>query len=221
MFSKVNSNSNNNQIKPFCKVCHDAGKPDNEVTSHFVKSLEGKIICPTLLNQNCRYCKEPGHTVSFCKVLAQQKKLNEKKERKNKMEEQLIEKQKNTKNAKNTKNIFTAFMEEEDDEEEEETKETQMQTIFGSKPTYASMASKPKSTDFNTNNNNLKSGFKVLKLKLPGVEAEMPEEKPDSPANSPPKVVTATPKKYKSWADYTSSSDDEEDEGYKSDDSVW
>jgi hypothetical protein len=221
MFSKVNSNSNNNQCKPFCKVCHDAGKPDNEVTSHFVKSLEGKIICPTLLTQNCRYCKEPGHTVSFCKVLAQQKKLNEKKERKNKMEEQLIEKQKNTKNAKNTKNIFTAFMEE-DDEEEEET--TTIQTnINSSKPTYASIASKPKSYKQEDNNKN-KSGFTILKLKIPGVEAEMEEEeKPDSPIISPPKIVTATTttKKYKSWADYSSSEDEEEDEGYKSDDSVW
>ena len=54
---------------PFCKVCRDAGKPASEYTSHFVKDQpgpEGKIVCPTLLNQACRICHNPGHTSSYC-----------------------------------------------------------------------------------------------------------------------------------------------------------
>ena len=56
-------------IKPFCKVCRDAGRPEEEYTSHFVKDQpgpNGKVICPTLLNQHCRICNKPGHTSSYC-----------------------------------------------------------------------------------------------------------------------------------------------------------
>ena len=56
-------------IKPFCKVCRDAGRPEEEYTNHFVKDQpgpQGKVICPTLLNQHCRICNKPGHTSSYC-----------------------------------------------------------------------------------------------------------------------------------------------------------
>ena len=72
MFS--NTRTNNNQInkKPFCKVCHDAGKPESVYTNHFVRSApgtNGKVVCPTLLSLECRYCYQSGHTVKFCPVL--------------------------------------------------------------------------------------------------------------------------------------------------------
>ena len=54
---------------PYCKVCHDAGRPVSEYTSHYVKDqpgYKGKVICPTLLNQPCRICHQPGHTSSYC-----------------------------------------------------------------------------------------------------------------------------------------------------------
>jgi hypothetical protein len=71
-------------VKPFCKVCKDSGKTEAEYTSHFVKSepgSKGKVVCPTLLNQGCSYCHEPGHTVSYCKVLKQNDKNKEKTQR--------------------------------------------------------------------------------------------------------------------------------------------
>ena len=61
----------------FCKVCKDAGKTETEYTSHYVKDKTGKTTCPTLLNQACKYCRQTGHTVKFCKTL----KLNEKNKR--------------------------------------------------------------------------------------------------------------------------------------------
>ena len=64
----------NVSIKPkaFCKVCHDAGKPENIYTSHFVRaspSQDAPVVCPTLLAQPCRYCSVPGHTVKYCPTL--------------------------------------------------------------------------------------------------------------------------------------------------------
>lgn len=73
--------------KPYCKVCFDAGKPESEYTSHWVRTLpdrSGKttVTCPTLLNTECRYCNQTGHTTKFCKVLEKQNKNFEKAEKK-------------------------------------------------------------------------------------------------------------------------------------------
>ena len=68
------------QPKPFCKICFDAGKSPLEYESHYVRSSTGpdsKVVCPTLLALNCRFCHESGHTVNYCKVLAQRKKQEE------------------------------------------------------------------------------------------------------------------------------------------------
>lgn len=67
--------------KPFCKVCHDAGKSEKDYTSHFVKSepgTTGKVVCPTLLAQECRFCFEYGHTSGYCPVIATNKKAEKK-----------------------------------------------------------------------------------------------------------------------------------------------
>ena len=60
--------------KPYCKVCHDSGKPEREYTSHWVKDRDGKTLCPTLLNTECRYCFKLGHTAKFCALLEKKNK---------------------------------------------------------------------------------------------------------------------------------------------------
>ena len=69
------SHSFNKKInkKPYCKVCHDAGKPESVYTSHFVKSRPNQnnsstITCPTLNAITCRTCYKLGHTTKFCPV---------------------------------------------------------------------------------------------------------------------------------------------------------
>jgi hypothetical protein len=55
--------------KSFCKVCKDAGKSENEFTSHFTRSKpgpDGVLVCPYLLSIECRYCHEKGHTPKYC-----------------------------------------------------------------------------------------------------------------------------------------------------------
>ena len=51
-------------------MCKDAGCSESDYTSHFVKDQpgpNGKVVCPTLLNQSCRICNQTGHTSSYCK----------------------------------------------------------------------------------------------------------------------------------------------------------
>ena len=60
------------QVKPFCKVCFDSGKPESLYNSHFVRVSRdptSRVTCPTLLNTECRYCSAVGHTVSKCPKL--------------------------------------------------------------------------------------------------------------------------------------------------------
>jgi len=42
-----------------------------------VKDLNGNVTCPTLLNQECRYCHQKGHTTSHCSALKKQKEYEE------------------------------------------------------------------------------------------------------------------------------------------------
>lgn len=64
-----------------CKVCKDAGKPESEYSTHFVKDREGRVTCPTLLSLQCRYCQKSGHTVSHCPTLTARNKTEEKAKR--------------------------------------------------------------------------------------------------------------------------------------------
>jgi hypothetical protein len=61
-----------------CKVCRDAGKDENVYTGHMTRDLTGTVVCPTLLEQECRYCREKGHTPKFCPVLHDKEKRSAK-----------------------------------------------------------------------------------------------------------------------------------------------
>lgn len=82
-FSKSINKNSSSVKKPFCKVCQDAGKPESEYTSHFVRSLPDKngnttVICPVLAATECRYCHGLGHTTKFCPVIQDNNKREEK-----------------------------------------------------------------------------------------------------------------------------------------------
>ena len=57
---------------PFCKFCKDSGKSQREFTSHYPKDKPGKtgkVVCPTILSNDCRYCHKKGHAKSHCPLL--------------------------------------------------------------------------------------------------------------------------------------------------------
>jgi hypothetical protein len=51
--------------RPACKHCENLKVSSN----HWLRSLDGKIVCPRLLATECRYCHERGHTVKNCQEL--------------------------------------------------------------------------------------------------------------------------------------------------------
>ena len=77
--------------KPNCKVCRDAGKSQQEYSSHWVRDKTGRVACPTLLSQQCRNCGKSGHTIKYCKArTVSQKPSTEKKELKKELQIQNI-----------------------------------------------------------------------------------------------------------------------------------
>lgn len=118
--SRVTSKTTVASKKPYCKVCHDAGKPESEYTNHWVRSLpdrSGKttVICPTLLSTECRYCFKMGHTAKFCPTIEKNKKDKERMERKAQFEAaKPIAKVESKKPA----SVFAALAEDSDQEDE-------------------------------------------------------------------------------------------------------
>ena len=121
--------------KPYCKICHDAGKPEREYTNHWVKDLNGKTICPTLLNTECRYCFKRGHTAKFCSALA--KNLTKNNLAKNNNKQVIMNKPKNK-----PTNGFAVLCN--DDDEEEITNILEKPKEENTLPSsWASIAAKP------------------------------------------------------------------------------
>jgi len=180
-----NKNTNNNKIAPkkYCKVCHDAGKPESEYLSHFIRENphpNSKIVCPTLLSLECRYCSKRGHTVKYCKILEKEKNAESRQEHSNKYRAETI---KNEVKCKN--NIFENL--ESDSEEEDEKQESQIR--------------------FSEPVSNIKSYASVLSTPVPKA-AEMHQEEAKCPI-----YKTFDFEKYagRSWADTDTESDDDDD----------
>jgi hypothetical protein len=189
--SSNNRTNNNKQVnKPFCKVCHDAGKPESVYTNHFVRSApgpNGKVVCPTLLSLECRYCYQSGHTVKFCPVLKENNNYQARAQ-----EKQSVVQPRPTQKKQEIKptNIFAAL----DSSDEESDKETKISTVvvkeefpvLGGAKSSVQEATKP-------------APFSYAKA--------LATEKPKPVVARPlPKIVTKC-----RWAD-AESSDEEEDE---------
>lgn len=111
--------------KPYCKVCHDAGKSEKEYTNHWLKDRNGKTTCPTLLNTECRFCHKLGHTAKFCDAPKKEKERSEYKPK--------TEKTVNPKT--NISNRFQGLSNDDDDEESPDLKpKTECWAAIASKP---------------------------------------------------------------------------------------
>lgn len=194
---------NNIKKVPYCKVCQDAGKLESEYRSHWVKDLKGNTICPTLLNTECRYCYKLGHTAKFCSVLEKNNKEKYREERryeKEKPKQQYIPKQKNG----------YAALQEDSDVEEEIKVSIKPNVVVEEYPSLG--RNKTEDTQ-----HQVKSGWAAI-------AAKPKEEKPVDPIPTGMTVLTAKnrikpilkpenkPKQIKSWADWSDTDSEEEDE---------
>ena len=73
----------------FCKYCYNLGF--STYTTHNLRETiedEIRIVCPILNKTKCNYCKDIGHTVSYCPLIKklESKKLLEAKIEYNKLE---------------------------------------------------------------------------------------------------------------------------------------
>jgi hypothetical protein len=142
MSARNNSKSSNKGPKPYCKVCHDAGKPESIYTNHFVKSEpgpNGKVVCPTLLAQECRYCFQPGHTAGYCPVIAKNRAAEEKalKQATRRMREEEKSKPLPQKTTKISNSFAAAFNSESDSEEKCVISKKQAKPVANNTKTFA------------------------------------------------------------------------------------
>jgi len=131
MFSKISP-------KKYCKVCHDAGKSETEYTSHFIRESRdpsSKVVCPTLLSLECRYCSKKGHTVKYCKILEKDK-ISETRQSQRSITNT---KSKSQEKYKQPNNMFSN-LESDSEDEEQEVKEVEVRAPNKS---YASALLRP------------------------------------------------------------------------------
>ena len=146
MFTKMNHTLSIK--KPFCKVCQDAGKDEKEYTSHSIKNEIGTVTCPTLLEQNCRYCFKQGHTIKYCPTINKNKKEEKKIESRNnyfnslqnKNDKKSKEIKKTNKNKYKNKSIYQALCDDtSSDEENQNQNQNQIQNQNKIKDQYPSL----------------------------------------------------------------------------------
>lgn len=206
------SNAKNNKTaapKPFCKVCQDAGKPESVYTSHFVRSSSqpGSVVtCPTLLALECRFCHKAGHTVKYCSILEERKKMEKKQQAKEKPKRDFVPVQ--TQEVKKTyKNKFACLESDDEDEEIKEVVEKIPAPIIVEEKvavtTYASVLSKPKSEQ----KTEPKTQMKVLEQTTQTVTTQQVTTKE---LIKPSENNWAFKFQTKSWADWSDSEDEED-----------
>jgi hypothetical protein len=210
--------------KPYCKVCFDAGKPESEYTSHWVRSLpdrNGKttVTCPTLLDTECRYCYNFGHTAKFCPAIKQHEKERETADRRATYTE--VEKTKPKVQEKKNSSVFALLMDSDSEEEVKPSKKVSnpvenypvlcapVKNV--EKPTqevktgWAAIAAKP--AEVKKPEHAKRTGLVVLSDFIK-VEHKVEEKKvvDVKPASWVAKIPVVT----KSWADWSDSEEDED-----------
>ena len=190
--------------KPFCKVCRDAGKTEEEYTSHFVREStapDAAVVCPTLLAQSCRYCRKQGHTVRYCSLLAGRVSGDKKfKPKKPSQSDQDTKSKSNTRTDENeelttkqimSNNPFGALHDEDDDEDEND------EPISDAK------------NDWDALHQGKTLNYGDLKVKCVDGKLVFEVLKSEQNKSSPTQVqsqTTSKPNERKTWADVASSS---------------
>jgi hypothetical protein len=233
MSYKISKVSKIIENKPYCKVCHDAGKDELEFRSHSVRSKPdyyGKtvVLCPTLLATECTYCYKKGHTVKFCSVIASNKKQLNKAQNLH-LRQEALEKDKKKKESK-PKSGFTVLAESSESEKEvkKATKITpnpvaKLEVKIDAKPFAYSVVKMDEFPALSSAKKEVKpaaiTGWAAITAKSAEQfqdekilqEIMVQSMKRMQPPIMKAKIVTQVKK---SWAEWSSSEDEEEEEKY-------
>ena len=215
MFSKIAPNK-------YCKVCHDAGKSETEYTSHFIRESRdpcSKVVCPTLLSLECRYCSKKGHTVKYCKILEKDK-IVEARQSKSITNTKINKKPKIEEKYKQPNNMFSN-LESDSDEEEVHVKEVKVNHLVYRLPNKKESDSEDEEeNDLGFRHPDIKSYASAL-LRPAIIHKEVKITLPIPIMSNTRKINNIVPSynnikstyiKNKSWADTDSDSDSELEE---------
>lgn len=179
----------------YCKICHDSGKSESIYTSHFIRETRdpnSRVVCPTLLALECRYCFKRGHTVKYCPALKNKDQPQRRQEP--------VRSQEEKKPVEKKTNIYMVLDEEDDVIENVKNDVIDFPALAQAKPTPVSLASIPE----------------ISYASIAAREPE-PEEKKieiqEAPIIEPPKAVVRSYYKPTAlrWADCESSDDEVEE----------
>ena len=133
-----------NANKMCCKVCRDAGKAENVYTGHKTRDMKGVVVCPTLLEQACRYCFEKGHTPKFCPALKEKEKRSAKAVRYDTFHRENVIRSSMPKMLPNKRVAsFAALMDDSDDEDDDDVVQLSANvTLRPGQESYADMLKK-------------------------------------------------------------------------------
>ena len=196
---------NTSKSTPCCKVCMDAGFTD-KATQHWVKNSQGKVICPTLLSQECRYCYEKGHTVKYCPKNKAQIQNNTNKNFTPSAPTPIVTK---PLPARAPSNRF-ALLDLDDDDMVFTLKTTKKakNVVVEEFPQLVPRAQIPIAPTL------MSYASKVKVAPIPTAPAPTPTQpllRPASPSSAPPAQIIRTYRKMKNWADYSDSESDDDD----------
>jgi hypothetical protein len=198
--------------KPYCKVCHDAGKEEAVYTSHYLRSEpgpKGKVVCPTLLALSCKQCLKSGHTYSYCPEIKANSKLEAKNNYLNKENfikpikcndkkknsfEYLLEEKETVSTNKNNKKSSSSIIKEEEFPALTSTSKLNTKTAVVNENSYAGIA---------------KKGHELTVKEE--IIAEIYKAKTNPTVVVKPTIIVQK-KKTICWSDYTDEDDYEEEE---------
>ena len=217
MNSKMISTKSRPQIystnKPCCKVCQDAGKPENIYLSHYVKDLSGNVTCPTLLSQECRYCHKKGHTTSHCSILKKQKEVEEN------MKKPPLSPFKKTQKTEKKANVF-AYLDMTSDDEDETEKVVEFPELAApeAKDLFEKLKYEPPKVSYASMAAKTVADYKVEQLKESNVTPYVDKKLEVKIKKVWPALA---PGQKKSWAQIEDESSDEEEEEFDEENSAW
>jgi hypothetical protein len=101
---------------PYCDTCYRKGLSEKEYTSHYTKSEPGPrgvVVCPTILNADCRACGMKGHWASekFCPLMRREAKEDRRYNDRREQEQKMAAAKPVVK--KTTTNVYAALMDDE------------------------------------------------------------------------------------------------------------